>query len=462
MVTIKNNTKIIQYILLVGIAMVFFVGFGREGALLVSDSFNYISMNAAREPLYPLILLGLRSLFGKSSYLDIVCIFQAFLAVAAVSSFSIYITKIFYLRQFVSFIILFFTLIPYWIDTIWYAPYVIRTNYILSEGITFSLYYLFIIFLFRAIVKKHIKDMIIPLCITVILVLCRAQMFICLAGCGFAIIYIAWKQKMKVWIMGIGLIIATLFLITASKSLYNDTFIESTEYAFTNKLAVLTNVLFASDKEDGTLFVDKDMELIYDEIYKLMIEEQVNYELVKDKGMIAIADLQYHSHDIIKYNILNNVINRYQGASDVFQNRGGLVHPSIIVDTLFSTLVRDNWKQWLWNCICLIPIGFMRTVFAARTSMIWFCGMFSFAIYASAIALMARGYYVDKKSKGAIFMLLVLLLITSNVGGLALTILEMTRYLVYNMGLFYIAGLLLLVELTPLGKWMALEKTSDN
>ena len=457
MVKINNKSKIIQYILLVAIAMVFFLGFGMEGALLVSDSSNYISMNPGREPLYPLILFVANFLFGDSSYLDIVCIFQSLLAVAAVSCISIYFTKIFHLRPFVSYIILFFTLIPYWIDTIWYAPNVIRTNYILSEGISFSLYYLFIIFLFQAIIRKHIKDMMLPLFITVILVLCRSQMLICMPACVFAIIFIAWKQKMKVWIMGIGFIIATLFLITAIKSLYNDTFIESTEYAFTNKLSVLTNVLFASDKEDEALFEDKDMALIYDEIYKLMIEEQVNYELVKDKGMIAIADLQYHSHDMIKYNILNNVINRYQGTSDVFQNRGEPFHSSVIVDTLFSTLLRDNWKQWLWNCICLVPIGFMRTVFAARTSMIWFCGLFSFAMYASAIALMARGYYVDRKSKGAILMFLVLLLITSNVGGLALTILEMTRYLVYNMGLFYIAGLLLLVELTPLGKWMSLK-----
>ncbi|HKM02200.1 MAG TPA: hypothetical protein VJ083_09135 [Sedimentibacter sp.] len=456
---IKDKAKIVQYISLVGIALVFFMGFGKEGALLVGDSNNYITMNPGREPLYPLILYVVHCFFNDCIYLNIVILFQALLAVVAVSSFSIYVTIVFRLKPVIGFIILFFTLIPYWIDTIWFAPHVIRTNYILSEGITISLYYLFIIVIFHAILKKKIQDMIVPIFITVLLVLCRSQMLICMAGCGFAIIYIAWKQKWKVWVMGIGYLVFGLYLVVACKNMYNYTFIESTEYVFTNKLAILTNVLYASDQEDAELFEDPNISLIYKEIYKSMIEEKVNYEFVKDKGMVAIADLQHQSHDIIKYNILNNVIGRYQKESDVFQEVGEQSQPSYIIDTLFSTLLKDNWKQWLWNCICLVPIGFMRSIFAARTSMIWFCGIISVTMYTCAIGFMVKGYSVNHKSKEAIFMLLVLILITINVGGLALTILEMTRYLIYNMGLFYIAGFLLLIELTPLKKRM---KSKDN
>ena len=65
-----------------------------------------------------------------------------------------------------------------------------------------------------------------------------------------------------------------------------------------------------------------------------------------------------------------------------------------------------------------------------------------------AIAVILMIYVWMKKpcSKAAPFMALVLLMIMGNVAGTSLMIQCISRYMLYNLPLFYMAGLLLLLE----------------
>lgn len=431
---IKNTKDKLNIIILFALTNLFFWGVGKKGFVLQGDSSSYISLNETREPLYPLFLKCFRNLFGELLYLDVVWIVQTIFAIITILIFTLFISKMFKLNHFCSYIILFLTIIPYWIDTIWW-DFALHTNQIATEGITISLYYLFVLFSFKVIIKKQLKYFIAPLTLCILLCYCRSQMIICIFFCLVILVYITWKTTKKNIFTGCFMFVIAMVLFQGGNKLYRYYLTSSFESSKKNQLTVVTNILFASDEEDVSLFKDNDIALFYEQIFQELILNNANYKFAKGKGLNFDGDLLHEKHDVIKYKIFLTVYQRYESKSDVFANRGELLSTDEILDVFFVTLYPDNFFQWLFNCLCQLPKGFMRTIFMSRN---WICELFCVIAYAISIVAMLLNFKRNSKSIEAIFMSMILFLIVINVSGVSLAIFSIMRYLIYNMGLFYV------------------------
>ena len=145
-------------VLLTVLAVLFFFGIGHNGYMLEQDSYNYIECNFGREPLYPIFLRVFRMIFGEGNYLQAVWIAQSILAVCAVVYCALWIKRRFRLKSWVLHVVFFLLLLPYWFVTIWYTPLGLWTNRILTEGLTFSIYYLFLIAAIKTIYDRKLRD----------------------------------------------------------------------------------------------------------------------------------------------------------------------------------------------------------------------------------------------------------------------------------------------------------------
>ena len=116
------------------------------------------------------------------------------------------------------------------------------------------------------------------------------------------------------------------------------------------------------------------------------------------------------------------------------------------VDEVASALMKELMPQVLmryaYNYVAMVMMGLIRSVAFIHPIFNWY----SFIIYLVAICLTIFVWMKKHDSKAAPFMALVLLMIAGNVTGTSLMIQCISRYMLYNLPLFYMAGLLLLVE----------------
>ncbi|MDE6055417.1 MAG: hypothetical protein K2G55_17045, partial [Lachnospiraceae bacterium] len=119
----------------------------------------------------------------------------------------------------------------------------------------------------------------------------------------------------------------------------------------------------------------------------------------------------------------------------------------IAVDEVAAELSAELMPQvigrYAGNYINVIALGFIRTVAYENVFLAWYAVF----IYIAAVVLTIILWKRDSKSRAASFMAVVLLTITGNVCATALMIQCISRYMIYNLPLFYMAGFLELVEL---------------
>ncbi len=186
-------TKYGFQILLFAAVLAFFLLAGHEGPVLFDDSGSYIRIrwHEGVMPVYPLFLLANQCLFGNASYLWAVIIEQALLASFSVVFLEETLRKQFGLHPIEGVLLCVPALYPYTIE----MPGVVMTQTILTEGIAYSLFYLFLIVLLKAVWKKSYVQLAGAFFMTLLLSAVRSQMQILFGVCGIAFLYLVCKRR---------------------------------------------------------------------------------------------------------------------------------------------------------------------------------------------------------------------------------------------------------------------------
>ena len=137
---------------LVLLALFAFLLVGSREPVLFDDSGAYMRINRVEGvmPIYPLFLLLNQYLFGLEKYMNAVVIEQAVLAAACVTLFVKTLRKAFHLRYWETYLFFFLSLIPFTVE----MPQSMATQQILTEGLSYALFYLFLILLLKTIWTK--------------------------------------------------------------------------------------------------------------------------------------------------------------------------------------------------------------------------------------------------------------------------------------------------------------------
>lgn len=436
-------------ILMTVLAFLFFFGIGHNGSILEPDSYNYIECNFGREPLYPIFLLIFRTIFGEGNYLQAVWIAQSVLAVCAVVYCSLWMKRRFRLKNGVGYVVFFLLLLPYWFVTIWHVPLGLWTNRILTEGLTFSLYNLFVIFTIQTIYDRKLYDFGKVCLLSVVLAALRSQMLVCFVICLGVMAWLLIAERKASGFKRICAVCAAVVLAAGGmycgvKAVYKYQITDSSEEAETLGLALLSNLLYSSDKEDADCYEDPELRMIFEHLYELAEERELNYKYAT--GTIFTGSHMYDAHDLIKYDVINKVYYSYVLKEGIYQNRVGNWNLEELIKGLERPLLRKNWHKLIKNTMREWPKGYMRSIFTASAGLFPFNAVLCAFLYLSGLYLSIRCIVKKRDWRLAVPMLIVMAFIVMSVTGVALTIYVSMRYLSYNLGMFYIAYMILLLQ----------------
>jgi hypothetical protein len=114
-----------------------------------------------------------------------------------------------------------------------------------------------------------------------------------------------------------------------------------------------------------------------------------------------------------------------------------------VADELSAYLMPKVMGKYIKNYFAVIALGFVRTVAYEKGIL----PLYAVCVYIIAIGLTFILWKKNHASKAAIFMAVILLTIVGNVCATALMIQCISRYMIYNLPLFYMALLLEVKEL---------------
>lgn len=419
------------------------------------DSGTYIGNNIDREPLYPLLLKGFQTVFGRALYLRAVVFAQNVFAFFVTWYLYSYVTKHFAPNDLFSYGVLAVLLAPHLLTGVFTPSGIILTNAILSEGITLSLYQLFFTLILKMFLEKEgqVKYAWLAWLTALVTVFARGQMLVMLPVWMVVCIVCVCRKRDRIVrdrmirILVIMIMTAAAFLIRSAGIRGYNSMVFGHAWGNTGgNMTLLTNVLYSADAGDVKLPEDEfdaEERALLENIHAKMLAEHMNYA---DAGNGFREKILHHEdcHDKIKFNIL------YESFQEFMAQRMPGADAEAVkseMDDLAGRYMRvvlpgciGNWLKTYFYVACG---GFIRTVAIIHPVFDWFALM----IYVVAIALMCYLFRREKKRDSAWLMAIVLLMIAANVCATALTIMCLSRYMIYNLTLFYLAGLVCVWEI---------------
>lgn len=492
------------YISLAVLALIAFLFFGGSEYVLFDDSQSYMRIRRVEGvmPIYPFFLLLNQYLFGLERYLNAVVIEQTFFATMCLILFTKVVRDEFDLKYWEAYLVFFLSLLPFTTE----MPQFMATQQILTEGLSYSLFYLFMIILLKAVWTKKFTWFAGSVGMVVILAMLRSQLQILFGVCGVIFFYIVCSRKLhgkKAYLL-IRVIVGVIgclcicflgiFAISGITAKYMDTIytnerfflsvmkiqspeayeeyvlsradgesvssgdsaVENTQELSLENLAntkiitsqyvslIFSRGMYEADREDIVLFEDEVVRGLYEELYEAVDAKGERYAYAKN-GLWMWRDIVGGIGQVGKTCLM--IPSEYYAAN----------YPELVLSDDFgemrnahlllvgATLIRAHFGRFLYHTLMLLPQAFICTIFFQIAPIYLLCHLITLFLYLSALALMVWGY-VDKKAdnKYAEFMTVVFGSNVVMVVIISLVFFGQQRYLVYNFGIFYIAYYLLL------------------
>lgn len=430
--------------------------------IYTNDTFQHENQMVMREPGYALLLQFCRFLAPQSFYALVVAV-QNILAILSDTLFIAWIRKQFRLGMPVSLLFVAILLMPHVMTPLLSSSHLVLTNALMTEGILFSLYPLVFLSLLDAIWAKEplgpksIRTLILFLLLSLI----RGQMMVLFVVWLLVTSVLAVRKAVRrsggdltdgIVKEGLLYLIVLFILAFAARSgivhVYN--YCENGLFVDTasGKAISFANVLYAADREDGAAISDEGLRALFYEIYDRADADRMNYKYAPDT-LLGRAAHHEQCHDELNFTYFGDAAKRYvlatQGIGvDRYQEL------MIAIDEVAARMAKELMPRmigrYVRNYIAIVSQGFIRTVAYTRPALAWY----ALSIYIAALALTAFLCRKDPGSRAAQFMAVVLLAIIGNVCAVAFMVQCLSRYMIYNLPLFYMAGILELLELIRL------------
>lgn len=441
METVKRKDKLhtVAVSVFLGIAFLFMFllkGYGGAG-----DSESYLTMGITREPVYPLLLWLLQAFWGVDNFFIPLAFIQNVLAAVSCMLLTHYFgAKIFHsnIGKWIAAVIL---LMPYLMTPIFSRTHLVMTNKVMSEGITLPAYYLFVLFLLKMIYEEiKVKHMVISSIIVLFLVLTRGQLLpaIIILAIVLCVDMIRKKTYRKLWIpmiLAIGIYCCSS-LITGIYHYCNSGVFTATA---SSKPMILANALYVSVPEDGLKIKNPDIKAIFDRTYA---ELDKNRMLAKYADGSLIDKARYHEacHDSISFDYFELIKN------DIFVDRMGsnyteyMIVQDEIAGELTKELLTHNYGRYLKNYIAVCSLGFVRSIAIDKSILPYYAlVMYVVGIMCIIVIWEKRGF-----TNSLFFFIMTYIMIIGFVMSTSLILQCITRYMIYNLPFFYLAGLAVL------------------
>lgn len=415
----------------------------------LNDSFQYLNQFVTREPVYALLLKAMTTIFGEG-YLFLLGLLQNILAVIAIYWLYVRITTIFHFPRLFEWSVVVLLVMPHIITPLASQSRMIITNSVLTEGIAFSLYYIWAGMLLTLLLQKYEKNQTrsIVLCglLSVILAMIRGQFLLCM---GVWMLVSAWVLGIQKKYKSIAIVCLGFVLLFVGKTYFTKVYnyVESGIYVNTvaSKPMILANALYLSDMEDGSTIENPDLRQAYENMIRLVDERQLSVKYATG-NIIDKAQFHEFGHETINFDIIDPEIELVVEKNDgitVEQYMHSLVKIDEYAGEIFNAVLPNILPEFIQNYFVIASLGFVRSIAIDRSIL----PIYALLMYIIAAVLTVILFRNNKRSNSAYFMLLSLLLICGTVFGTSIAIECISRYMIYNFPFFYIAGMAMITEL---------------
>jgi hypothetical protein len=411
------------------------------GVGVYNDSEQYITMHIHREPLYPLFLAFFRCIFGEDC-LTVTAAAQGLLAAVSIWVLAEYLTERFALHLWQELVVVALQLIPHLMTKYMSVLSIFLENSVMSEALCIPLFHFFVYFLLRMIFGQRKRDVALALLFAFLLSMTRGQMMTTiLMWMVILFLQLLVNKNYRALVLPVVIAAAVFCLRSLTVHVYN---YGVTGYFMGNtygKVNTLTNVMYACDEEDGDVFEEGSLEReFFDRFYAEADALQANYKYGGDSFTSRIEHLE-DAHDVLKFQVLEADMSAYY-----FSLGQNYYQQSSMSDEMASIMIRkllpECLTQWLYDYVLICAYGFVRSIAVVHPVLNWI----ALLIYVAAAALAVWQFHSNQASKSALTMGVALLFIAANVCAASMTIMCLSRYMVYGFSLFYTAFFLLVVE----------------
>ena len=446
------------------------------GPGVYNDSDQYIKMHIHREPLYPLFLALLRTLFpGEENWLTAMGILQNLIAAFSVWAYAEYVGRRFKLSFLGKTAVLLLGFAPHVITMFFSSLHLFMSNSVMSEALCLPFFTLFMMECFKIVVetdRKAVRKAVwTSLVLALLLSLTRSQMMLTVlmwlmvagarvlcangtvleagekiaqgdhrkpAGVGSGIgIRIgkgkAWRLSMAVIAVVCVFCLRTL-AVKSYNLVFNGHFINNT-YGTVN---TLTNILYAADREDGERIKDAEARDFFYRMYDLTEERQANYKYAGDSWKEKAEHIE-EWHDTVKYEMIEDVF--YQTYDK--EVTSDYIIQNLMADETAGKIIKGIlpacFARWFGNYLLIARYGLVRSIAVVHPVLNWAAAF----LYLSAFLMMWLVYRKDRKNPAVPLMLVALLAVAANVSAVSLTIMCLSRYMIYGFVPFYTGYFLL-------------------
>ncbi len=426
------------------VLLIFFLGmFVVYGVSVYNDSEQYITMHIHREPLYPLFLAFFRLIAKEDRGLVLAAIVQNVLTAFSIFFLIEYLQKKFSLNRVEELVLLLLELMPHLVTRYVSALSIFLENSIMSEALCIPLFQFFVLFTLRMIFEDDKKDMIWSLLFAWLLSMTRGQLMttilVWMVAAGLRFISRRQYKKLLIPVLAVVCAFGIRSLSVHTYNYFVTGYFMGNTYGPVN---TLTNVIYACDREDGEVFEEESREKIFfDQFFEEADALGLNYQYAGESIDERTAYLE-GAHDILKFQVLEADMSAYYfsiGKVDYYQQ-------SSMSDEMAGKMLRKLlpvcFGQWFYDYLLLCRNGFIRSIAVTHK---WI-NLAALVIYLTAVGLMFVVFRKDKNNPAVYMMGFALLFIAANVCGTSLTIMCLSRYMIYGFSLFYMALFLLVAE----------------
>lgn len=438
-------------ILMLVLPFLFYIAFFFiDGYVICADSNTYISMSFAREPLYPMYLDFFRKITGDGdTYLSLAVLGQSLFAAFATWNVAKYLTKKFNLNSLYVLAITALPLLSSLLCRFAAKRSSMYSNSIMTEGITISLYLLFIRFVLEYICDTSRSALVYCCIISFAAISIRKQMFVLV----FLLIvaYIYKNHFCKRTLLNI-LIIATI--VIGSSVLLDCSYNYVLRGEFTRHKDAgrfpTTVAMYASEKEYVEYIEDAELKEIYLMFYEIFENEGWLMHSAPTDWLGAESHFSDH-YDFIQLDTMEAILT--QNISTI-QYKAGEATDIDRIDMIEKEFRDALLPHEIPNLITIFRNNFLAGLIlsvAKKSTLFMYYSILIYLLYIILMIMVISKAKSDSKSAvnnrliaSAIFSVTTLLSIFANVGLVSMVIFCQTRYTIYNLALFYMALLIMI------------------
>lgn len=426
---------------LLAISLGFYLFFAfYDGPVWCKDSLSYATMDLTREPLYPTFLWIFRRIFGEENYLMPVVIVQSILAAYATWKLAVTVKSD---KGNSNMLALLSVLFQFGVTILCRFVAARRSSYIcciMTEGLGLSLYVLFIVQLYRYIMKGKIKNLAGTVFFALLLVNLRKQMLItiCLMAAVFILCYLIKERRVKKLLLLLVLTVGIFFACKFTDRLYNYCVRGAWIEHAGNSMGVLCTLVYTAEAEDGGLFEDETLRGLYEEIFAEADRQGLKIACAPE-GWMELSSHYADSYDAIGYGIINPVVQGYIKDHDGFTGIDAVLKYDEYCNAMVKTLLGQKKGNLIKVYVSNTWKGFINSI--ARVNR--YLNFGAIAAYVLYLLLYVRRVWKNKSwtklDESTAMAEIVLGGVAVNCFVVGAMIFCQPRYMIYSMGLFYTA-----------------------